>query len=62
MQIEGSEVQGIFTRLPPVRGLWGLPETLRVAQVMSPSRVALMAQFRSKRGSKKATSYCGDGP
>lgn len=22
MQIEGSEVQGIFTRLPPVRGLW----------------------------------------
>ena len=31
--IEGSDVQKTLAKLPPIKGLWGLSETLRAAQV-----------------------------
>lgn len=37
-RLEGFEVLGTLAKPSPIKGLWGLLETLRVAQVMSPSK------------------------
>lgn len=37
-RLESCEVLGTLAKLSPIKGLWGLPETLGVAQVMSPSK------------------------
>ena len=37
-RLVSSEVRGTLAKLSPIKGLRGLPETLRAAQVMSPSK------------------------